>query len=73
MDDTVLNKQGDPASHTDCISGGGESCSGVMCWTENVNTGRSFLMCVHHATQHAAQQARIHSEYLNDTVPEDAQ
>lgn len=72
MSDVVLNKYDEPASHADCISGGGSGCSGVMCWTENINTGRSFLMCVHHATQHAAQQQRIHDEYLNDTVAEDA-
>jgi hypothetical protein len=73
MSDVVLNKYDEPATHDDCISGGGLGCSGDMRYSENINTGRSFLMCAHHADQHATAQQRIHAEYLNDTVPEDAQ
>lgn len=73
MSVVILNKHDEPATHDDCISGGGSGCSGDMCYSENINTGRSFLMCAHHADQHAAQQERIHNQYLNDTVQEDAQ
>ena len=68
MNEQVLNKYDEPATHDDCIDSFDGRCSGEMLYWVNPHTGNAMLRCAHHAIKADARQDRIHNEYLNDSV-----
>lgn len=65
----TLNQNGEVATHDDCGDNHQGGCQGWMGFWENPNTGNTRLLCAEHSDQAERRQAKIHREYLNDTVP----